>query len=142
MGVMLCFGGKEEDFHSNEPAKRRILSQCQNMNDCDLKKCIIALSPDKYKQVLIELTPEQREFFFDKLSIEEYMLLLDHYNELEWTRLFRELSPQEKKHWPKTIQEQRDVIRNIKKKFGSSNNQDLKKELILFIKKRFKKAND
>ncbi len=129
---------KEEESKSlvSTPIKKKSLSHCQNKQGCDLKKCILELAPEESKKVLIELSADQRTIFFEQLSVKEYIMLLDNYNEYEWKRLFQGLSNQEKKQWPASVHEQRVAIAKIKKDAQQESTKENK--IKQFMKQTFK----
>lgn len=100
----------------NNPTQEETkIEECKKQHGEKFIKCIQSLSNKDKKLLLKNLTPQQRKEFFKSLdSTEKYNKFLDCYNEYEWKRLFIKLSPEEKKHYPKTVQAQRIAIAKIK----------------------------
>lgn len=96
-----------EQMHNN-------LEECKKIHGKELVPCIHALTSEEQKQLLKELTPTHRKEYLLWLTLAGYDKFLDNYNEYDWARLHKQLTKEEQTYWPKTIQQQRISIANIK----------------------------
>lgn len=88
---------------------------CAQCFGTTLKECMASLSNEEFKKTFFGINAYARKEYLDNLTIKEHTDVLFRFTEQEWHEEREKLTSEQKKFLPKTIAEQRAIIKEAHK---------------------------